>query len=41
MFIWAGEAEGSAPKLNELDPDEGSHSAEAALCAAFRDYENL
>jgi|SRR6266480_6009029 len=39
--IWADEAESGAPKLNELDPGEGSHSAEAALCVAFQDYENL
>jgi len=28
-------------KLNELDPSEGIHSAEAALCVAFRDCGSL
>jgi hypothetical protein len=39
--IWTDEADSAALKLNELDPSEGSHSVEAALCVAFRDYENL
>jgi hypothetical protein len=40
LLGWAVEAESAALKLNKLDSDEGSHS-KAALCVAFRDYENF
>ena len=38
--IWAVQAESVALKLKELDPGEGSYSAAAALCVAFKIMRN-